>query len=378
MASLLADPSREDVEHTFVGQAIESIDVMPTDGGKPPVVLLGLHPNGRAGAPPIVQMRRQLPVDDEALEAFLAADRIPGLRVVCETAHAGVATALEVVQDPQRTQRLLFSGSDRGKIAIFSVDVGEDGSGAMTDITSKQYFRTGANPSICGSPITRLAASDSRAHLASLGDDGTLHLLELETMKEMKCNEVDPLAVHDICWRTGGVEVFTAGAMAGEQLKLWDCRSPLRDPALTLGTTAGQIGTLMFSYTAVSAHPTDAMQVACGTSEGEVLVWDLRRDKDKPVQTFASHAGEVRQVLSHPKDGCCLLSGGAMDGRCVLNIIGNDPASDSPVCEDVCETAQGFVGLAFDPESNYLVSAFHNESVITYKDHPYLNRGRYW
>lgn len=172
----------------------------------------------------------------------------------------------------------------------------------------------------------------------------------------------------------------------------------------------GATFTCVASPASGSAHA-----VAAGTSDGWLVVWDLRMLPSTPgrlvggggsgvlgahaVAARNAHGGlPVRTLAFHPKDATALLSGGA-DGACVLtdlaaalpaNVgsafgVGSFSGSSSSSSSSGAVLARpssafgspaaACVALAMDAEASYLAAGFDSECVAVVHRHPRLGMG---
>ena len=139
---------------------------------------------------------------------------------------------------------------------------------------------------------------------------------------------------------------------------------------------------------AVSANPVDYYQVAVGSADGVVAVWDLRAERVIDECVFPQlHNGDVRRLMYHPKDPRYLVSGGE-DGRLCLVDLGGGGGGGGGMgggmgmgmggggVEELWDNGgMGCVDLAYDNTSNTLTAAFSSESVVVMQGHPKLEKG---
>lgn len=188
-------------------------------------------------------------------------------------------------------------------------------------------------------------------------------------------------------------------------------------PALSIATK--DVGRKGCTFTCVAAPTSGAAHtLAAGTSDGLVVVWDLRMTggggggsgtANNPLSAHAvamreAHGGlPVRTLAFHPTDPTALLSGGA-DGTCVLNDLAaqstgaggasgflgvshssyssGGSSGGSSAGTVLARSSSSFGGpaaacmaLAFDLESAYLAAGFDSESVAVVQGHPRLSMG---
>lgn len=186
-------------------------------------------------------------------------------------------------------------------------------------------------------------------------------------------------------------------------------------PALSIAVK--DIGRKGSTFTSVAAPTSGAAHtLAAGTSDGLVVVWDLRMTGGgglpaaEPANQLSAHAVllreahgglPVRTLAFHPTDPTALLSGGA-DGTCVLTDLatpgsgggggatgflgmnssssGNSEGGSAGTVLARSSSSYGgpaaaCMSLAFDPESAYLAAGFDSESVAVIQGHPRLSMG---
>mmetsp|Transcript_20850 Transcript_20850/g.63505 ORF Transcript_20850/g.63505 Transcript_20850/m.63505 type:complete len:185 (-) Transcript_20850:838-1392(-) len=154
--------------------------------------------------------------------------------------------------------------------------------------------------------------------------------------------------------------VLTAGAAPRAQLKLWDLRSASKVAAANFRHPFSGA-----AYTTLSPNPTHPHQVLAGTTDGEVVWFDLRRVQEQGsgnadvVACLKAHEGDVLALRHHPVAPQYFFSAGA-DGALLL--IEGDKGNC--YAERLGNCGVGVHALAVHTESNSIVGASRNEQLL--------------
>ncbi|KAI9342759.1 WD40-repeat-containing domain protein [Zopfochytrium polystomum] len=159
---------------------------------------------------------------------------------------------------------------------------------------------SGARAACTGVSVQPIVHTDR--DLASVGDDGRVRFSKLDGGGRVSASAAaDSARMTGVRWRTADEVVVATDA---GRIKVVDRR--MERAALTLYDAAeGSV-----PLNCIDVHPTQAIRVATGNSDGTVKVWDLRSLKQPEVKAFNAHSGEVWEVLFNPDDAKRVMSCG--------------------------------------------------------------------
>ena len=212
----------------------------------------------------------------------------------------GGVTSLEVpLRQPNPDRSQLVLGTDTGFVCIVAVEsVGARGYGLVAEKALKiKAFAPGA-------AVTAVSVA-SQQQVVAVTDAGGIFLVDLEAIQAVaassvsdsaivKVGAVDNSALYDVTALQDSRVFVTAGASPVAQLKIWDPRAGGGSVGGSIrgGSTVGGAGerappVALFSdgsvgnvgYTSVVSHPTRRDIVAAGTSDGELVIWDIRQTR---------------------------------------------------------------------------------------------------
>ena len=138
--------------------------------------------------------------------------------------------------------------------------------------------------------------------------------------------------------RTG--QLLTAGSSSASQLRLWDGRSGGSSAIRAFAHPVS--GSRVFTtYSSMTLHPSLPV-VYCGTSDGEVIEWDLRYESGKQQQQQDSntalqhfmfpHTGRVTSLAYHPSRDALLSSG--VDGSVRESLLSTSFKTEKTLIEE--------------------------------------------
>lgn len=188
--------------------------------------------------------------------------------------HSGDVADIQAV-----SADLIAVGSSSGQISLF--DIGHTVEGDM-DHGSEIRLRDSAK---LGSS-TALSVNGER-EIVSSGEDGSLAYVSVSRMDKAETHQVDGASITDVCWTTP--TQLAASNRAG-QIKLYDRRTEPQRASSVL-TDANSSG-----FESIDVHPSQTFRLATGTSQGGVLVWDVRNTKEPIVESRGVHEGPVWEV----------------------------------------------------------------------------------
>ena len=232
---------------------------------------------------------------DEGLPEFCSVDAPPELQ--CEAPMCGDVTELMPLELPAHMGVVACSSS--GRVRRFTLgNLGRELALTEELDVHKQH----------AAPATSLHMFESR--LASASEDGSIFLSDLAAVVPSVIELCQPGAapINAVRFRSAE-QLLVVGSCASAQLQLWDTRS---------GTVAQRFRDTSAVTTSYQCIACDGMSVSCGTSDGSVVLWDLRAPRER---MFAArvHRGAVRDLCRHGKDS--LLSCGD-DGRVAVSCLG--------------------------------------------------------
>uniref|UniRef100_A0A8C4RC49 Nucleoporin 43 n=1 Tax=Eptatretus burgeri TaxID=7764 RepID=A0A8C4RC49_EPTBU len=140
------------------------------------------------------------------------------------------------------------------------------------------------------SPCTSVAFNNP--DIASVGEDGTLNLLRVDTGQRSRTYEqADCTALNDIMFLSNS-ELLTVNTFG--QLKVWDVRQETCE-AVQVFSMAGSHSPLL----CLDRHPMQGNVVAAGSLQGSLHIWDIRKGS-LPVSILDAHKGPMWEVRFHP------------------------------------------------------------------------------
>jgi WD40 repeat protein len=191
------------------------------------------------------------------------------------------------------TDSLFLTASSDGSVLLHRIEMDDGGRGDVgitTEKTWKQLHRSshGHNQSCNG------LSCFGGQHVASAGEDGRVHLLNLGNQSAepvRKYDKADSCSMTDVAFIKHD-EILTSNVRG--QLKLFDLRSQSDAPVHTSMLSGGdQVG-----VTCLSTHPTQTHIVATGSSDGSIAFWDLRQERH-PVTILKGHEQAVSEVRNY-------------------------------------------------------------------------------
>mmetsp|Transcript_20849 Transcript_20849/g.63494 ORF Transcript_20849/g.63494 Transcript_20849/m.63494 type:complete len:337 (-) Transcript_20849:923-1933(-) len=197
----------------------------------------------------------------------------------------------------------------------------------------------------------------------SVCDQGSLAAVDAAAQAVVrKYANADPVSLSSVAMSSLNDRdcVLTAGAAPRAQLKLWDLRSASKVAAANFRHPFSGA-----AYTTLSPNPTHPHQVLAGTTDGEVVWFDLRRVQEQGsgnadvVACLKAHEGDVLALRHHPVAPQYFFSAGA-DGALLL--IEGDKGNC--YAERLGNCGVGVHALAVHTESNSIVGASRNEQLL--------------
>jgi WD40 repeat protein len=146
---------------------------------------------------------------------------------------------------------------------------------------------------------------DENNTLVCVDESGLIQTLTLDGSSVPTQMARDTVAINAVKFKAAsGKHVITAGASPTAQLKIWDFDTnqgavhEFKDPSRGV------------SYHSVAIHDTKPNQVAAGSSDGTVVLWDIRQPRE-PCSRGSGHASNVwgvkfrqsNQIISCGEDG---------------------------------------------------------------------------
>eukprot|EP01090_Pellita_catalonica_P023074 TRINITY_DN9245_c0_g2_i1.p1 TRINITY_DN9245_c0_g2~~TRINITY_DN9245_c0_g2_i1.p1 ORF type:complete len:246 (+),score=28.60 TRINITY_DN9245_c0_g2_i1:130-867(+) len=156
-----------------------------------------------------------------------------------------------------------------------------------------------ANVDAHSSPATCLQINPTdQSKIVTGGEDGTLNIFDLDNLKIS--NSIHP-AHSDTIIATDFTQHSAIISISSSQIKIWDTRvSSAHGAQRTIkATSSGQL----------TAAQHVRSYVVAGTSDGEVIAWDLRSDESRELASFRHHNAEIWEVDFHPTSPETMLTG---------------------------------------------------------------------
>ena len=222
--------------------------------------------------------------------------------LVCRHPFNTRITSLCNIDDSTNT--VIFAGTASGDVKILSLSdqttISNESGIGVYDITPQDNNNKDTWSNFHNGSITQMKYKYN--HLASVGDDGMLRIMRLNlwggaNQPNVVYNGIDECGIEDVDFITSN-EIVTCSGSFGSPIKLWDLRVASRGHTNT-SSNAGQnknknIHVNMYNecvtsfnnnngtgtspiYHCVCSHPTRPELIASGTSDGYVVLWDLRR-----------------------------------------------------------------------------------------------------
>uniref|UniRef100_UPI00358FECB8 nucleoporin Nup43 n=1 Tax=Myxine glutinosa TaxID=7769 RepID=UPI00358FECB8 len=201
-----------------------------------------------------------------------------GPRLLCSLDHPGDVTDLQFLDQEQ-----LVAASSTGTVSIIRRHPNE------TLVIAHQWEHLHGLHSE-PSPCTSVAFNSP--DIASVGEDGTLNLLRVDTGQRSRTYEkADCTALNDVAFLSTS-ELLTVNTIG--QLKVWDVRHETCE-AVRVFSMAGSHSPLL----CLDRHPMQGHVVAAGSQQGSLHVWDIRKGS-LPVSILDAHKGAMWEVRFHP------------------------------------------------------------------------------
>ncbi len=227
---------------------------------------------------------------------------------ISEATLAGACTALELCGIPRLGKTFAaVAKTDRanknGSISLIDVETGVNSAHLQTHDDEEYTLFDG----FC--PYTSLSFLSDREILAVGSESGEIILFDLYVGKEVTRIKADPSGVNKLRFmRTG--QLISLGNSSKSQVRIWDLKSNgagqvlhLSDEISSGRSSSGSNSPMNTSsnnrstqqlYSSVCPHPVQNT-VMCGTTEGEVVLWDLRNASSSSLEFRPHHCkGETR------------------------------------------------------------------------------------
>lgn len=226
------------------------------------------------------------------IEEVAAYDETEEMRIEDEpellgkVAHKGDVTDLLFLE-----QDIIISASSTGEVSVYKFDQKQQTVTLHHNFGKVHQFSAG---SVRNCPCTAVASrGDER--IVSVGEDGCLNILALETARTRydtahRIEAADSCALNAACFLTHS-EVAAVNAIG--QFKIWDIRQPSVEPVRVF-VPAGERVPLH----CIDVHPTQPHIVAVGGQDGALSLWDMRQDR-YPVTLVTAHSADMWEVHFH-------------------------------------------------------------------------------
>jgi nuclear pore complex protein Nup43 len=140
--------------------------------------------------------------------------------------------------------------------------------------------------------------------IASVGEDGRLNVLALETARTAPAlvrsiEGANSCSLNAVCFLTQS-EIAAVNSVG--QFKIWDTRQASDDPVRIFVLTGERI-----PLHCMDPHPAQHHIVATGGHDGTLYLWDMRQEK-YPITLLAAHSSSMWEVHFHPSHPTHLFS----------------------------------------------------------------------
>eukprot|EP00013_Stygamoeba_regulata_P025896 CAMPEP_0177647868 /NCGR_PEP_ID=MMETSP0447-20121125/10526_1 /TAXON_ID=0 /ORGANISM="Stygamoeba regulata, Strain BSH-02190019" /LENGTH=388 /DNA_ID=CAMNT_0019150475 /DNA_START=140 /DNA_END=1306 /DNA_ORIENTATION=- len=272
------------------------------------------------------------------------------LRLLTSAPHTGHVTQLRWLHVHEDSP-LLVTASSRGQYALYSAssDSADEGAQLREARVYKAAHRHGA--------ATAVDALLDGSQLCGGGEDGAL--VTFDSSRDLALSA--PIQAHSQTIRCALFLGRDRVATAAASVRVWDLRAPSAAP--TVLKDVDRNGALV---SAAAIHPDRPHQLATASSDGTLLVWDLR-GRQYPVFRSRQHRAAIWDVAFVPGAGDRLLSCGE-DGRLLFweaTTGWRNDGIDEPKAYELVQNHLPLRSLDYHSQRNSVLLASDDGALIT-------------